>query len=81
MVKTTLGYRPDGLSQAEANRLPAQNGFNELAEEEVNPILQFLSHFWGPIPWMIQAAAILSLPSLRVHEGHFGLFLIHRKSY
>ncbi len=50
----------DGLSQAEAERRLAQYGRNELVEEKVNPILKFLSYFWGPIPWMIEVAAVLS---------------------
>ena len=29
-------------------------------EEKANPLLKFLSYFWGPIPWMIEIAAILS---------------------
>jgi len=72
-VKTILGYGPDGLSQAEANRRLVQNGYNELAEEKINPILQFLSHLWGPIPWMIEVAAILSL--LVRHWADFGIIL------
>ncbi|MGW8318658.1 MAG: plasma-membrane proton-efflux P-type ATPase, partial [Candidatus Promineifilaceae bacterium] len=27
---------------------------------EPNPLLRFLAYFWGPIPWMIEAAALLS---------------------
>jgi H+-transporting ATPase len=50
----------DGLSQAEAERRLAQYGRNELVEEKINPILKFLSYFWGPIPWMIEVAAVLS---------------------
>jgi H+-transporting ATPase len=49
-----------GLSQEEAERRLAQYGYNELAEEKTNPLLKFLSYFWGPIPWMIEVAAILS---------------------
>ena len=49
-----------GLSQAEVQRRLAQYGYNELTEEKVNPLLKFLSYLWGPIPWMIEAAAILS---------------------
>ena len=55
-----LGASPDGLTQAEAQRRLAQYGYNEIAEKKVNPALQFLSYFWGPIPWMIEAAVILS---------------------
>jgi H+-transporting ATPase len=50
-----------GLSQAEAGKRLAQYSPNTLKEEKVNPILKFLGYFWGPIPWMIEVAAGLSL--------------------
>jgi len=49
-----------GLSQAEVEHYRQQFGFNELPEEKQNPLLKFLSYFWGPIPWMIEFAALLS---------------------
>lgn len=52
-----LGSTPDGLSNAESQSRVAQYGYNELAEKKVNPILKFLSYFWGPIPGMILIAA------------------------
>ncbi|MCB0189524.1 MAG: hypothetical protein KDE31_34870, partial [Caldilineaceae bacterium] len=55
-----LGASADGLSQAEAEQRLAHYGPNELPEEKTNPLLKFLSYFWGPIAWMIEAAAILS---------------------
>lgn len=58
--KEELGASNQGLTQAEAQRRLAQYGPNQLPEKEVNPILKFLSYFWGPIPWMIEVAAILS---------------------
>ncbi len=51
---------PDGLGEAEVKQRLAQFGFNELPEKTRNPVAEFLSHFWGPIPWMIEAAVILS---------------------
>jgi YHS domain-containing protein len=39
---------------------PAQYGPNEIEEQKTNALLKFLSYFWGPIPWMIEIAAILS---------------------
>ncbi len=55
-----LKASPEGLSQAEAEQRLAQYGRNELAETKPNPLLEFLSYFWGPIPWMIEIAAVLS---------------------
>ena len=37
-----------------------QYGPNEIEEKKTNPFLKFLTYFWGPIPWMIEAAVILS---------------------
>ena len=37
-----------------------QYGPNELEEKKINPFLKFLTYFWGPIPWMIEVAVILS---------------------
>ena len=59
-VAKRLGSSPDGLSQAEAQKRLAQYGPNEIAEHKTNPLLKFLTYFWGPIPWMIEVAVILS---------------------
>jgi H+-transporting ATPase len=49
-----------GLSEAEAAKRLAQYGENALAEHHVS-VLERLAHFfWGPIPWMIEIAALLS---------------------
>ena len=55
-----LGSSPEGLSQTEAQKRLAQYGLNEIPEKKTNSFLKFLSYFWGPIPWMIEAAVILS---------------------
>ena len=59
-LQAKLGSSPDGLSQAEAQKRLAQYGPNEIEEKKTNPFLKFLSYFWGPIPWMIEIAVILS---------------------
>jgi len=55
-----LGSSADGLTQAEAQKRQAEYGPNEIVEKKTNQYLKFLSYFWGPIPWMIEAAVILS---------------------
>ena len=59
-VEKKLGSSPDGLTQAEAQKRLTQYGPNEIEEEKTNPLLKFFSYFWGPIPWMIEVAVILS---------------------
>ncbi len=59
-VEKKLESSPDGLSQAEAQKRLTQYGPNEFEEKKTNPFLKFLTYFWGPIPWMIEAAVILS---------------------
>jgi H+-transporting ATPase len=49
-----------GLSASEANARLQQYGPNEILEKKINLIIKFLGYFWGTIPWMIEAAAILS---------------------
>jgi H+-transporting ATPase len=49
-----------GLSSIEAQKRLQQYGPNEIPEKKANPLLKFLSYFWGPIPWMIEAAVIMS---------------------
>jgi H+-transporting ATPase len=55
-----LSASEEGLSSSEAEKRLQQYGYNELPEEKANPFLKFLSYFWGPIPWMIEVAAVLS---------------------
>jgi H+-transporting ATPase len=59
-VKRRLGAPADGLSAEEVRKRQEQYGYNEIEEKKVNPLLKFLSYFWGPIPWMIEVAAVLS---------------------
>jgi H+-transporting ATPase len=49
-----------GLSDVEVQHRRARYGANAIEGHRSHPILKFLSFFWGPIPWMIEAAAILS---------------------
>jgi H+-transporting ATPase len=59
-VEKQLGSSPDGLTEAEAAQRLVSYGVNELEEKKANALLKFLSYFWGPIPWMIEIAVVLS---------------------
>src|SRR5674476_300794 len=73
-VEKQLGSSPNGLTQAEAQKRLAQYGPNEIEEKKTNELLKFLSYFWGPIPWMIEAAVILS--AVARHWPDFGIILL-----
>ncbi|HZW56687.1 MAG TPA: plasma-membrane proton-efflux P-type ATPase [Nitrososphaerales archaeon] len=50
----------EGLSSSEATKRLQQYGPNEIQEKKQSRIVAFLRYFWGPIPWMIEAAAFIS---------------------
>jgi len=72
-VKVDLKDNQNGLTQAEAQSRLSKFGYNELPEVKTNPYLKFLSYFWGPIPWMIEIAAVLS--ALVRHWADFGIIM------
>jgi H+-transporting ATPase len=51
----------DGLSDAEAQRRLAEDGPNAIEEHHRSAVIEFLSRYWGPIPWMIEVALVLSI--------------------
>src|SRR6204780_4861566 len=59
-VEKQLTSSPDGLTDIEAKKRLTQYGPNEITEKKTNLFLKFLSYFWGPIPWMIETAVVLS---------------------
>lgn len=73
-IEKKLQTSTGGLSQAEAEDRLGQYGPNEIAEHKPNPLLKLLSYFWGPIPWMIEVAIILS-GALR-HWADFFIILV-----
>ncbi len=73
-LQAKLGSSPAGLTQAEAQLRLAHYGYNEISEKKINPLIKFLSYFWGPIPWMIEAAVILS--ALVRHWPDFFIILV-----
>jgi len=55
-----LETSPNGLTQSEAQKRIGRFGRNEVVEKEKNPVLDFLSHYWGPMPWLLESAIVLS---------------------
>jgi H+-transporting ATPase len=55
-----LSTNKTGLTSSEAKQRLTLLGANEISEKKVNPLKKFFRYFWGPIPFMIEAAVILS---------------------
>jgi H+-transporting ATPase len=54
-----------GLTTAEARKRLTRYGENTIRQERVSAWRKLLAFFWGPIPWMIEIAAIISAAALR----------------
>ena len=59
-IEKRLETSSHGLSRMEAEARLATYGPNEIEDHKANAFLKFLAYFWGPIPWMIEAAVVLS---------------------
>lgn len=73
-VLKRLGVTESGLSDEEGARRLAQYGPNSLEEHRVSLLIKFLEYFWGPIPWMIEIAAILS--AVVQHWADFSIIVV-----
>ena len=69
-----LNSNKKGLSSPEAQQRLQQFGPNEITEEKVSPLRKFLGYFWGPIPWMIEVAVVMS--ALIEHWPDFVIILM-----
>jgi H+-transporting ATPase len=73
-IKKTSGYKDvsiektialletsaEGLGEDEAQRRAGIFGHNEVKKQSRNPVLEFLLHYWGPMPWLLELTMILS---------------------
>ena len=66
-----LSSSEKGLTGQQARERLDRYGRNELAERKRHPAVEFLRHFWGPIPFMIMIAIALSAA-----VGHWEEFVI-----
>ncbi|MFX0009609.1 MAG: cation-transporting P-type ATPase, partial [Candidatus Hermodarchaeota archaeon] len=60
-ILISLSTNKKGLTTSEAIERLKSCGPNEIPEKRKNPFIAFLKNFWGPIPWMIEAAVIMSV--------------------
>ncbi len=65
-----------GLTSHEVDEKREQYGYNELTEKEDSWISRLFKRFWGPIPWMIEVAAILSYYTGRYEDLTIILILL-----
>lgn len=72
-------YTPDtkyGLRSEEAEKQRQRYGYNEIRENEESAWHRMFRRFWGPIPWMIEAAALLSAAAQRWEDLAIILILL-----
>ncbi|MBN2479711.1 MAG: plasma-membrane proton-efflux P-type ATPase [Parachlamydiales bacterium] len=60
VVKELNTDKQKGLTSAEAKQRLEKYGPNSLEEKKDSVFKKLIAFFWGPIPWMIEIAAILS---------------------
>ncbi|MBO3768766.1 MAG: plasma-membrane proton-efflux P-type ATPase [Thermoproteota archaeon] len=65
----SLNATEKGLSDSEAKKRLEVFGYNEVVEKKRNPIVDFLLRFWGPMPWLLELAAVLSFLLEHYLEG------------
>jgi H+-transporting ATPase len=66
-----------GLVPDEAARRLEAYGPNTIEEEKHSAILRFLGYFWGPIPWLLEAAVLLAAVAQRWEDlGVIGAMLV-----
>ena len=55
------GRSPIGLTSGEARRRLAEVGPNAVAEEGPSALPTLFEKFWGPVPWLLEAAIVVQL--------------------
>lgn len=51
----------DGLSTEEADNRVKKFGYNEILETKKNSVLAFFKRYWGPMPWLLEFAMVLTI--------------------
>jgi H+-transporting ATPase len=61
--------QPKGLSSDEASLRLKKDGPNAMPDISVRPIINFLSKFWAPIPWLLEASLVLEVAMHKYFEA------------
>jgi len=69
-----LSATVEGLTLEEVAKRLEEYGYNEITEKRANPLVKLFGYFWGPIPWMIEIAAVIS--AAIQHWADFGIILV-----
>jgi len=60
-VLALLEASEEGLGQQEAESRIERFGYNEFLEEKRSPVIDFLKRYWGPMPWLLEAALVITV--------------------
>lgn len=60
-VLHNLETSEEGLTSQAADGRLRQFGYNEIQEVKRNSILEFLKRYWGPMPWLLEIAIVLTV--------------------
>jgi H+-transporting ATPase len=66
----------EGLGEEEVQKQRQKYGYNEIDEKEEGWFHRLFRRFWGPIPWMIEVAAILSAVAQRWEDFSVIIFML-----
>jgi H+-transporting ATPase len=75
-VFSQLDASKEGLTSSEAKARLDTYGYNQIEEKRKNPLRKFIGYFWGPIPWMIEVAIIISAAVQRWEDFFIILLLL-----
>ena len=73
---TTVGSSVGGLTSAQVADRLARFGYNEVTSKKTHPCVKLFQKFWGPMPWLIEVAAIVSAALGDVKDLSFLLTLL-----
>ncbi|MCL4451695.1 MAG: HAD-IC family P-type ATPase, partial [Candidatus Thermoplasmatota archaeon] len=59
-VLRQLDASKNGLNEEQVKARQSKYGFNTVEKEKESRLKKFLSKFWSPVPWMLEATAIIS---------------------